>query len=234
MRTMDDPRLPTLPAAAVADAAVRLRRAVAAAPPAVRRLVPGAPIAGRAVPCRHSGSVDIFLEAFERAAPGGVLVVDNDGLLDEGCIGDLAVGEAALAGLAGVVVWGCHRDTAELRAIGLPVWSVGSVPFGPRAARPPHDDRLARAFVDGVEVTADRIVVADDDGVLFVAAADWPEIAAAARAIVATERGQADALARGTSLRAQLRFADYLAARAADPSLDFRSHLRRTGGAIET
>src|SRR2546429_4593028 len=45
---------------------------------------------------------------------------------------DLAVLEAANAGLSGVVIWGLHRDTADIRAIGLPVFSLGHLPTGPQ------------------------------------------------------------------------------------------------------
>ncbi|HSL33113.1 MAG TPA: hypothetical protein VK871_05650, partial [Candidatus Limnocylindrales bacterium] len=76
-----------LAAAPLADAAVRLGLTVAFAPPAVRRFRPGLPIVGPAVPCRHSGSVDVFLEALGGAPAGGILVIDNGGRLDEGCIG---------------------------------------------------------------------------------------------------------------------------------------------------
>ena len=80
-----------------------------------------------------------FLEAFETAAPGDVLVVDNGGLLDEACVGDLVTLEAHAAGMEGMVIWGLHRDTADIRAIGLPVFSLGAIPTGPLQldARPP-------------------------------------------------------------------------------------------------
>ena len=39
---------------------------------------------------RHHGSVDIFLEALERRQAGDVLVIDNGGRTDEGCVGDLS------------------------------------------------------------------------------------------------------------------------------------------------
>jgi regulator of RNase E activity RraA len=46
-------------------------------------VVPGSRLAGR-VCARHAGSVDAFLEAFEMAAPGDVLVVDKGGQLSDG------------------------------------------------------------------------------------------------------------------------------------------------------
>ena len=76
---------------------VRPRRRAAAAwhPPGS---APSCPVVrcspGRALPARHSGSVDVFLEAFTAAQPGDVLVVDNGGRVDEACVGDLTVLEA--------------------------------------------------------------------------------------------------------------------------------------------
>jgi len=225
---------PVPPAAAVADALVRMGRVPRVGPSAVHRLVTGAPIAGPAVPCRHSGSVDVFLEAIHGAAPGSILVIDNAGRLNEGCIGDLTVGEAAAAGIAGLIVDGCHRDEAELRRIGLPIWSRGSVPVGPLGGRAGPADRLLRARIGDVMVTPDDLVVADDDGVLFIAAGEAEEAFRIAAEIVIAERAQAERLAAGASLREQLGFEDYLERRLADPSYDFRRHLRESGGAIET
>jgi len=65
-------------------------------------------------PVRHMGSVDAFLSTLEGANTGDVLTIDNEGRRDEACIGDLIALEAAAAGLAGIVVWGLVRDTAEL------------------------------------------------------------------------------------------------------------------------
>jgi len=224
----------TLPAAAVADALVRLDRPVQLAPASIHRARPGEPVVGPAVPCRHFGSVDVFLEAFERAAPGGVLVIDNEGRQDEACIGDLVVAEAGLAGIAGIVLWGLHRDSAALEGIGLPIWSMGTLPAGPRSSRPRDGDPFDRAGLGEIDVTPQDIVVADDDGVVIVAAADWPEVETAAASILAAETRQAERIAAGTSLRDQLGFREYLDRRRADPSYTLRQHLQAGAGAIET
>jgi len=222
--------------AAVADAAVRHQRALRLGPVGLRSVIPGSVVAGRALPVRHVGSVDVFLEALERAggdARGRVLVIDNDGRLDEGCIGDLVALECAAAGIAAVVVWGLHRDTAELRRIGLPVFSLGTLSAGPRREDPRPADAFDRATLGEIVVTADDTVFVDDDGLIAVSAADIDAVVETAREIVVTERAQADRARAGTSLRDQFGFADYLRARAEDPSVTFRRHLRDRKASIE-
>ena len=100
-----------------------------------------------------------------------MLVVDNEGRLDEACVGDLMALEAAGAGLAGIVIWGLHRDSVEIREIGLPVFSLGSMPTGPLRLDPRADDALDAAPFGEWTITRDDLVFADDDGVLFVPAA---------------------------------------------------------------
>src|SRR5690348_2262451 len=94
----------------IADAALRLKLRYRIAPSGIRAVVIGQKIAGLARPVRHYGSVDVFLEAMTDAREGDILVIDNGGRLDEGCIGDLTALEAQLCGLSGIVVWGTHRD----------------------------------------------------------------------------------------------------------------------------
>jgi regulator of RNase E activity RraA len=217
----------------VCDACLKLGVEPRTAPIGIRPLAPDMRAAGRVLPARHYGSVDVFLEAMEAGEKGDVLVIDNDGHPDEGCIGDLTVLEARAAGLVGVVVWGVHRDGPELRRIGFPVWSYGTCPVGPRRLGARADDALVTVTLGGVRVTRADCALADENGVLFVPADRVADLVSAARAIHAIERKQAEAVGRGLTLRRQLRFAEYLERRAASPAYSFREHLRLIGGAIE-
>ena len=174
----------------IADACVRLLGQVRLAPPGLRPLAPGATLAGPALFVKHYGSVDVFLEACERCRPGDVLVVDNDGRLDEGCLGDLSALETKAAGIAGVLIWGAHRDTADLLRIGLPLFSYGSCPAGPIRS---EADLLAGpgARSAALQVEDGDWVFADADGAVFVAAARVEEVMRLARQIYDTEREQA-------------------------------------------
>ncbi|HVG34014.1 MAG TPA: hypothetical protein VM911_13075 [Pyrinomonadaceae bacterium] len=217
----------------VADAALRLKLPLRVAPPGIRPVTTGSRLAGRALPARHYGSVDIFLEAFGTAKAGDVLVIDNGGRADEACIGDLTALEARASHLSGIIVWGAHRDTAELRQIALPVFSYGSCPFGPQKLNAREQDALQWARFGSFEVTKDDVVFADDDGLLFAPVAVVEELLTTARTIWQTERRQAESIRDGKLLRAQLRFDEYLAKRAHDPTYTLRQHLRSMDGAIE-
>lgn len=218
----------------IADACVQLDIPLRLGPPHLRPLRPAMKIAGPARPARHAGSTDVFLEAIALAAQGDVLVIDNVGRLDEGCIGDLVAGEAHIAGLSGIIVWGAHRDTAAIEAIGIPVWSLGTCPAGPRELRTRSAHALEAASLGGhVTVTRDDIVLADVDGAVVVAASDLPRVVAAAREIAGREQAQAERLMQGERLRDQLQLDAYLTRRQSEPGFSFREHLRSLGGAIE-
>ena len=226
-------RFATLTTPHLADACLRSGIPVRCAPAGMRPLATGMRVAGRVLPAVHAGSVDVFLEAASAAQPGDILVADNGGRLDEACIGDLAALDAAAAGVAGIVIWGLHRDSVDIRAIGMPLFSLGALPTGPQRLDPRSPDALVAARVGDWTVTTEDAVFGDDDGVLFVPLDRVDEVLEVAAGIAATEGRQADDIRAGTSLRDQVRFGDYLATRTASPTLTFRDHLRTLGGEIE-
>lgn len=217
----------------IADAALRLKIPLRISPPGIRPVTPNQRLAGPALPVRHFGSVDVFLEAMENARSGDVLVIDNGGRLDEGCIGDLTALEAEHCGLAGITVWGAHRDTPELRQMRLPIFSYGVCPSGPQRLDPRDASALHSARFGNFLVERGDVVFADDDGCLFIEAESIDELLRSAQEIWQRERRQAEAIKGGHSLREQLEFAQYLKKRAADANYTFREHLRKISGAIE-
>lgn len=68
-----------LSTAVIADACLRHGITLRIADQGIRPLISGQRIAGRVLPVRHYGSVDVFLEAMDSAAKGDILVIDNDG-----------------------------------------------------------------------------------------------------------------------------------------------------------
>ena len=142
----------------ITDACLRLEMPLRLAPFGIRPLVMDNHLAGRVLPAKHYGSVDIFLEAMGTAKQGDILVIDNAGRLDEGCIGDLTALEAQSSGLAGIVVWGTHRDTIALIEIGFPIFSYGTCPAGPQRLDPREGDALKTAHFGNLELTNEDIV----------------------------------------------------------------------------
>src|SRR5215831_18111435 len=167
----------------IADAALRLKIPFGINPPGIRPVIPNQRLAGPVLPVRHFGSVDVFLEAMQDAQPGDILVIDNGGRLDEGCIGDLTALEAENCRLAGIIVWGAHRDTSELRRIRLPIFSYGMWPSGPQRLDARDTSALHAARFGNFVVERSDVAFADEDGCLFVVATHADNLLSAAHGI---------------------------------------------------
>ena len=218
---------------ALADACLRLKVPLRLAPPGLKPLFSECRMAGKVLPAQHYGSVDVFMEAMCGAEQGDILVIDNGGRRDEGCIGDLIALEAQTQGLAGIVVWGVHRDTPELLRIKLPIFSLGAYPAGPVEVRPPSAGVLEFASMGSFSVDREDIVFADEDGALFLKSQEAGQVVRTAREISGKEKKPAKLIIEGTTLQKQLKFAEYLETRSANSGYTFRQHLRTIGGEIE-
>ena len=231
MRVLLD-SFPDWTTAALADACLQLELPVRCAPAGLKPSRPCS-TAGPVRPVRHYGSVDVFFEAIERSRPGEILVIDNEGRCDEGCIGDLTALEARSAGVCGILCWGSIRDSEQLQSIGLPIFAYGTIPCGPTSTRPRSIDALVSARFGNIVVDDKDVVFADSDGAIFVTANEVDRVMAAGQIIWTTEREQARRADEGTSLREQFLFQEFLKHREVFPDHTFREHLRKHGLAIE-
>ncbi len=221
-----------LSTALIADACQRLNIGLRAAPAGIRSSRRGQRLIGRALPLRFNGSIEIFLEALEHARRGDVLVVDNKGRSHEACLSRLIVLEAMSAKVPGAVLWGAHRDAEELSQLEFALFSYGTFPRGPQQVRDRHSESFVSARFGPAFVTSNDVVVADEDGVIFVPAVRLSEALKMASSMAAIERDQADRVRNGTSLRDQVAFSQFLTLRREDPTYTFRKHLRGVGAHI--
>jgi 4-hydroxy-4-methyl-2-oxoglutarate aldolase len=217
----------------ITDACIRNGFPLRLAPFGIHPIVSGWKIAGAAIGVKHFGSVDVFIETIHSAKSGDILIIDNEGRTDEGCIGDLTVLEVSNANMSGIVLWGVHRDTTEIRKINLPVFSFGAYPLGPvrNVYEIDNGDKIVR-FGDEI-VTGGDYVFADEDGVTFVHQQYLITILDTAAALSEMERKQADQVKKGKNLYQQFAFDKFLDLRKIDPRLSFRAYLKKIGGAIE-
>lgn len=104
------------------------------------------------------------------ATPGAgrVLVVDGAGSLRCALMGDMIAASAVKNGWAGVVIWGCVRDVAELATLQLGIKALAPMP----RASTRRDQGLVDvpAELPGATVNPGDVLVADEDGIVVLTA----------------------------------------------------------------
>ncbi|CAO3430493.1 ribonuclease E activity regulator RraA [Azospirillum endophyticum] len=104
------------------------------------------------------------------ATPGAgrVLVVDGAGSLRCALMGDMIAASAVKNGWAGVVIWGCVRDVAELARLPLGIKALASIP----RASTRRDQGLVDVAIElpGAAVLPGDILFADEDGIVLLTA----------------------------------------------------------------
>jgi len=143
--------------------------------PALRPLAPGSFACGPAVTVRTvPGDWAKPVEAIDVAKEGDIIVVDAAGQ-PPAIWGELATESAKNKGLAGVVVHGAVRDSAEIRKLALPVWSTLVVSH----AGDPHGlgEINQPIVIGGQRILPGDWILADDDGVMVLPRARAAEMA---------------------------------------------------------
>jgi 3-hexulose-6-phosphate synthase/6-phospho-3-hexuloisomerase len=151
----------------------------------LRALVPGQFACGPAVTVRTvPGDWAKPVEAIDLAKEGDVLVIEAGGL-PPAVWGELATESAKNKRLAGLVVHGAVRDTAEIREGGFPVWSTlvcshAGDPHGLGQINHP-------ITIGGQRICPGDWIVADDDGVMVLPADRAVEMANRAADVLEAE-----------------------------------------------
>ena len=119
-----------------------------------------------------------FRDAIERCPAGSIMVIDGCRSHEAATLGDILIARLKVNGVLAAVTDAPVRDIAEIRKVGLPVFSAG-------AAAPPSITGLVYAGYGeligcgDVAVAPGDLIVGDADGVVVVPRALAEEVAAA-------------------------------------------------------
>jgi regulator of RNase E activity RraA len=221
--------------AVLADAAFKVGKPVRVFPSGMIPLDRNDIMAGPAVTVSCRNDLVAVLEGLMRAQAGDVLLIDNQGFLGAGCIGDVVVTEAVRKGLAGIAVFGCIRDSRRIARLRLPVFSLGVIPVGPLKLGGKEQKPGAvnvPANLNGTSIAPGDVVVGDADGLIALEAQDLEPIIEKAEEIEHQEQALMDQINGGSALDELFALKEYLEKRKADPELSFGAHLTQQGRTI--
>ncbi len=158
-----------------------------------------AKMAGKAVTVQgFAGDWAKPVEAIDVAAPGDVLVIDNQGATHVACWGELATLSAMERGLSGVVIDGAARDVDDIRRLGFSVFSRAVVP---NAGEPKGFGEInAEIRCGGQVVRPGDWVAGDESGVVVIPRERAFEVARRAMEVKRTEERVREEILRGSTL----------------------------------
>jgi 4-hydroxy-4-methyl-2-oxoglutarate aldolase len=153
-------------------------------------------IAGTAVTVSLPPDDNLMIHAaVEHCGPGDVLLVVPTAPSACAMIGELLATSLAARGVVGIVVDAGVRDVAALKDMDFPAWASTVTPAGTTKFKAGSVN--VPVTLDGVWVDPGDVIVADEDGVVAVAAAYAPAILEGSRARLDAEAIKRRDLAAG-------------------------------------
>ena len=135
-------------------------------------------------------------KALDTAKAGDVIVVDAGGFPDHAIIGELMMSRAKQRGIAGIVIWGAIRDSAEIGAGTYPVYACAVTHRGPYKNGPGEIN--VPVMMGGMPVNPGDIIVGDADGLVAIPQ-EWAErVLASAKSILEKETAAMKQIQAGT------------------------------------
>ena len=154
-------------------------------------------LAGPAFTVRTAAGDNLLVhKALDSAQRGDVIVVDAGGWLDNAIIGELMAARARQRGIAGIVIWGAIRDSAELGAGSYPVYAAGVTHRGPYKNGPGEIN--VPVVIGGMPVNPGDIIVGDADGLVAVPQDQAERVLASAKSILEKETASMKQILAGT------------------------------------
>jgi len=157
-------------------------------------------LAGPAFTVRTAPGDNLLVhKALDMAMAGDVIVVDAGGSTGNAIIGELMAAHAKQRGIAGFVIWGAIRDSAEVAAASFPVYAVGVTHRGPYRNGPGEIN--VPVVIGEMSVRPGDIIVGDADGLVAVPQEDGQRVLSSAKAILAKETEAMKRFLAGTADR---------------------------------
>jgi len=135
-------------------------------------------------------------KAIDTAQKGDVIVVDAGGWLDNAIIGELMTARAKQRGVAGMVIWGAIRDSAEIGAGSYPIYAAGVTHRGPYKNGPGEIN--VPIVIGSMPVNPGDIIVGDADGLVAVPQEQAERVLTSAKSILEKETASMKQIVAGT------------------------------------
>jgi RraA family protein len=146
----------------------------------------------------HTADILMVGKALSLCPAGSVLVIDGQGELNTAVWGGLTTMAALRKGIAGVVIDGAIRDSAEIGRSRLPVYARAVVPNAGGAEY--RGEMGVPVQCGGQVVHAGDWVVGDDDGVVVIGSQHLDEVMQIAARVRAAEKKIAQAIRSGRDI----------------------------------